>query len=257
MNDQEILQKINLLHKNKDKSLFSFVLEQINHQSNNIYFWLGLAITMTRPPLGDEETGILFCHKALLIDNSNPQALIILSYIYEHFLGGIDDIPLHQIRTLYADSDETNSMLKYVASWSYDKPRRKAPEIEELLLKESITLCNKYVWNYDHLARLYIKQKRYLEVNNVILQALSNVQKIYSVPDKDFQKTYDITNVNEFINARIKGIHLNQICYNIVKEKLIPTHRIIWYTITIPFLKFYHFIKEKILKFMNIEDDEI
>ena len=155
---------------------------------------------------------------------------------------------LHQIKNLHTDSNEINSMLQYVASWSYSKGKKDDPEMEEKLLKESILLCDKHVWNYEHLARLYLQQKRYLEINSLIKKALSNIKKIYSDDDD-----HDITDINEFINERIKGIHLNNICIEIVHEKLIPKHIIFFYLITTPFLRFYNFIRAKILQSMNLE----
>jgi|SRR5438445_5158255 len=246
MND--ILTKINALNRNNDKTLYHFILEQLTYESNDIELWLSLAIVIAAPPFGDEEYGIIFINKALSIDHNHPIALIILAHIYEFQLGGIDDMLLHQIKNLHTTSDEVNSMLKYVASWSYSKGKKDDPEMEEKLLKESILLCDKHVWNYEHLARLYLQQKRYLEINSLIKKALSNIKKIYSDDDD-----HDITDINEFINERIKGIHLNNICIEIVHEKLIPKHIIFFYLITTPFLRFYNFIRAKILQSMNLE----
>ena len=246
MND--ILKKINILDKNNDKTLYHFISEQLTHESNDTEFWLSLAIVIVAPPFGDEEKSIKFIHKALAINNDDPIALIILAHVYEYQLGGIDDMLLHQIKNLHTSSNEINSMLKYVASWSYSTGKKNDPETEEKLLKESIELCDKHVWNYEHLARLYLKQQRYLEINSLVTKALCNIQKVYSDNDD-----YNITDINEFINERIKGIHLNDICITIVKEKLVPKHIILFYLVTMPFLRLYHFIKTKILQSMNLE----
>jgi hypothetical protein len=243
-----ILTKINTLSKNNNKALYPFISAQLMHESNDIQFWLSLAIVIIQPPFGDEEMGIAFIQKALAIDDNYPIALIILAHIYEYQLGGIDDTLLHQIKNLHTPSDEINSMLKYVASWSYSTGKKNEPEMEEKLLKESIELCDKHVWNYEHLARLYLKQQRYLEVNSLVTKALCNIQKVYSDNDD-----YNITDINEFINERIKGIHLNDICIKIVKEKFVPKHIVFVYLIITPFLKFHHFIKTKILQSINLE----
>lgn len=168
--------------------------------------------------------------------------------MYEYELGGIDDMLLHQIKNLHTDSDEINSMLKYVASWSCSKGKKDDPEMEEKLLKESILLCSKHVWNYEHLARLYIQQKRYLEVNSLIKKALNNIQKMYTDDDD-----YNLTDIDEFINERIKGIHLNDICIEIVREKLVPKYIVLFYFIATPFLNLYHFVKKAIWRSMNLE----
>lgn len=233
MND--ILAKINILSQNDDDRLYDFVSEQLAYESNDINFWLSLAVVIVAPPFGDEEKSIKFINKALAIDNNNPIALIILAHVYEYELGGIDDMLLHQIKNLHTNSDEINSMLKYVASWSYREHKKNDPEIEEQLLKESIQLYDKYVWNYEHLARLYIKQKRYLEINKLIKKALNHVKKIYTDENID---EYQATSIDDFINSRIKGTHITDNNVNMIQKELIPTHIIFFYTIATPFMRF-------------------
>src|SRR5438445_9297172 len=160
MND--ILTQINILKKVRDhKGIYCLVEEQLKHESNDIELWISLAIAIVTVPIVDYEKSIACLEKALAIDNNNPIALIVLAHVYEYELGGIDYMLLHQIKNLHTDSDEINSMLKYVASWSYSWGKKDDPELEEKLLKESIDLYDKHVWNYTHLARLYLQQKRY------------------------------------------------------------------------------------------------
>lgn len=238
MND--ILTQVNILDKRNDENLYHFILEQLNHESNDIELWLGLAVAIAESPFGDEETGIAFVHKALAVDDNNPLALIILAYLYEYHLGGIDDMLLHQIKNLQTDSDEINSMLKYVASWSYRSGKKNDPKMEEKFLKESIDLCDKYVWNYEHLATLYLKQGRYSEVNTLIRKALKNVKKIYT--DKNLDE-YRSANVYDFIDSIIKGTSITTTCVEIIQEKLVPNYVIVSYTIITPFLNFYHWFE--------------
>jgi|GEM_PF-1123405 len=238
MND--ILIKINKLSKNDDDTLYDFISEQLTHKSKDIKFWLSLAIVVIQPPFGDEEKGIAFIQKALAIDSKNPIALIILAHIYEYQLGGIDDVLLHKIRTLQTNSSEINSMLKYVASWSYSDGKKNNLKIEEQLLKKSILLCNKHVWNYMHLIRLYKRQKRYLEINNLTQKALNNIQKIYTDPYEE-----NITDIDEFINEQIKGIYVTDSNAMFIKKELIPKYIIFIYSILTPFLYLYHCIKTK------------
>lgn len=247
MND--LLTQINILNKANDhEGIYNLVEEQLKHESNDVNLWISLAKAIITVPIVDHEKSIACLEKALAIDNNNPIALIVLAHVYEYELGGIDDMLLHQIKILHTDSNEINSMLKYVASWSYSYTKKQHYDMEEKLLKESIELCDTHVWNYEHLARLYLRQKRYTEVNSLIKKALSNIKKMYSD-----NEDHDITDINEFINERIKGIHLNDICIEIVREKLVPKHIIFFYTITTPFLRLYHFIRTKILQSMNLE----
>jgi tetratricopeptide (TPR) repeat protein len=216
MND--LLTQINMLSKARDnKGVYKLVEEQLKHTSNNIELWISLAIAIVTVPIVDYEKSIACLEKALNIDNNHPIALIVLAHVYEYELGGIDDTLLHQIKNLHTPSNEINSMLKYVASWSYSWGKKDDSEMEEKLLKESIELCDKHVWNYEHLARLYLKQHRYSEINNLATKAFCNIQKIYSDNDD-----YNLTDINEFINERIKGIHLTDSCVKIIQEKFIP-----------------------------------
>lgn len=249
MND--ILIQVNILDKRNDENLYHFILEQLNHESNDIELWLGLAVAVAESPFGDEETGIAFVHKALAIDNNNPLALIILAYMYEYHLGGIDDMLLHQIKNLQTDSDEINSMLKYVVSWSYRSGKKNDPKMEEKFLKESIVFCDKHVWNYEHLATLYFKQERYLEVNSLIRKALKNIKKVYT--DKNLDE-YRAANVYDFIDSIIKGTYITHINVEIIQEKLIPNHIIVFYTIITPILSFYNFVKKALLQSMHFEE---
>lgn len=246
MND--ILTKINILDKNNDKTLYNFISEQLMHESNDIDFWLSLSIVIVKPPFGDEEKSIAFLHKALDLDHNNPITLMLLALVYEYELGGIDDMFLYQIKNLHTNSDEINSMLKYVVSWSYSRGKKNDPEIEEQLLKESISLWDKHVWNYMHLVRLYTRQKRYLEINNLIKKALSNIQKIYDDSDAT-----DVTDVNEYISEHIKGIYLTDSNVKFIREDLLPTYIIFIYHIIEPILNLFHFIKTKIFQPMNLE----
>ena len=247
----DLLTQLHTLSKTRDhEGVYSFVEEQLKHESNDIELWIILAITIIAVPIVDYEKSIACLEKAFAIDSNNPIALIVLTYVYHYELGGIDDILLHQIKTLHTDSNEINSMLKYVASWSYSYTKKQHYDLEEKLLKESIALCDKHVWNYVDLAELYHQQKRYLEINKLIQKALSNIKKIYTDENIDEYKT---PSINDFINSRIKGTHITDINVEGIQKKLIPKHIILYYTITTPFLRFYYFVKTEILRSMNLE----
>lgn len=241
---KDLFLQINMLDRMRDyNNLYSLVDDQLKHESNDIELWIKLAIAIIIVPIVDYEKSIECLNKVLAIDNNNPIALIILSHVYEYQLAGIDDILLYQIKNLHTDSDEINSMLKYVASWSYSDGKKDDQEIEEQLLKESIKLCDKHVWNYMHLVRLYTRQKRYLEINSLIKKALKNIQKVY-----DCNNEKDVTDIDEYINEHIKGIYLTNSNVEFIEKDLIPKYLILIYQIITPLLKFYHFIKAKIFQ---------
>ena len=233
----------------KYEELYSIVEKELQTGSHTSDVWIKLAIAIIVVPIVDYEKSIACLEKALAIERNNPIALIVLAHVYEYQLGGIDDMLLHQIKNLRTDSDEINSMLKYVASWSYSDGKKDDYEMEEKFLKESIELWDKHVWNYMHLVRLYKRQKRYLEINNLIYKALSNITKIY-----DDTNDLDVTDLDEYINEHIKGIYITDLNVESIQEKIVPKHIIFFYTIITPFLDFYKFIKKVILRSINFEE---
>ena len=133
MND--LLMQLNILHRAREhQKVYNLIEEQLKYESNDIELWISLAITIVTVPIVDYEKSIACLERALAIDNNNPIALIILAHVYEYQLGGIDDMLLHQIKNLRTDSDEINSMLKYISSWSYAKLKKNDLEVVEKLL---------------------------------------------------------------------------------------------------------------------------
>jgi tetratricopeptide (TPR) repeat protein len=247
---RDLLLRLDRLKKEENyRELCNVVDYELKNSVHTSDVWIVLAITIIVVPIVDYEASIACLEKALAIEHHNPIALIVLAHVYEYQLGGIDDMLLHQIKNLTTDSDEINSMLKYVASWSYSDGKKDDHTIEEQLLKESIRLWDKHVWNYMKLVRLYKRQKRYLEINNLIYKALSNITKIYDDIDD-----LDVTDLDEYINEHIKGIYITDSNVEFIHGDLIPKYHLLFYTIVTPFLGFYRFIKKVILRSINFEE---
>src|SRR5579871_1435223 len=247
MKMKELLSRLDMLEKEENyDELYNIVEQELKTGLHSADVWIKLAIAIIVVPIVDYEKSIACLEKALSIDHNNPIALIVLAHVYEYQLGGIDDMLLHQIKNLTTDSNEINSMLKYVASWSYSDGKKDDNQVEEQLLKESIKLWDKHVWNYMHLVRLYKRQKRYLEINNLIYKALDNITKVY-----DGSNHPDVIDLNEYISEHIKGVYLTDSNVKFIYEDLIPNHVIIFYTIITPFLNFCHFVKKSILRLIN------
>lgn len=247
---KDLLSCLDRLKKEENyDQLYNIVEKELQSGTYGSDTWIRLAIAIITVPIVDYEKSIACLEKALAIEYNNPIALIVLAHVYEYQLGGIDDMLLHQIKNLDTHSDEINSMLKYVASWSYSDGKKDDHEIEEQLLKESIRLWDKHVWNYMKLVRLYQRQQRYLEINNLIYKALDNITKIYNNIDHP-----DVTDIDEYINEHIKGVYLTDSNVKFINEDLIPKNYIVFYTIITSFLCFYRFIKKAILLSINFEE---
>ncbi len=241
MND--LLSRLDSLKKEENyDELYSIVEKELQTGSHTSDVWINLAIAIITVPIVDYEKSIACSEKALAIEHNNPIALIVLAHVYEYQLGGVDDMLLHQIKNLNTGSNEINSMLKYVASWSYADGKKDDPAVEEELLKESIRLWDKHVWNHIHLMELYRRQKRYLEINNLIYKALGNITKIYNNIDHP-----DVTDIDEYINEHIKGIYITDLNVESMQQKFVPKHILFFYIIITPFLDFYSFIKKVFL----------
>ena len=189
------------------------LLEQaLNKDPHNIDLLLRLAILEQEVPLADHERSTSILENILKRDPSNAIALLLLSYVNYYCIPGILNESLFQkLISLKTGNKETDSMLKYAASWFYTDHTNN--NNLEQLLKESIKTCQSHVYNYSKLAGLYLKQNRPTEAKLLVQKALKNVVKIYT--DED---CHDITNVQEFLGERIKGIYLTTINFQTLKK---------------------------------------
>ncbi len=188
---------------NEPQTIKTIFKKKLENNSNNIEVLFVLALVEAFLPNATHSPIITLLEKILRISNENEAiALIVYAYIKDHSIG-IDEMLLHKLKTMHTANHEINSMLKYAISLFYINKDSKQ---EEQYLKESISLCPNHVLNYVHLAELYLKERRSSEAKILIQAALKNVKKIYS--DDVLAVAYDATNINEFINELIKGIHL-------------------------------------------------
>lgn len=179
--------------------------------------WLKIAWLTLKPPIADHIKTLECLEKAFNLGPDNPTTWILFAFTYEYAcLGPLDEKHYLKIISLSDSiSDlEFRSMLKYAASW-YCSYHKKNPRIEEMLLLESIQLYDKDVNNYLHLARLYLNNERFLQALPYFKKAISNVKKIYC--DNEIRNPSDI---NEFLNEMIRGIHLTNVVYNSFCEEL-------------------------------------
>lgn len=200
--------------KIEEQRLKTQLEEELQTDPNNTDLLLRLALFELEPPEGDPDKCIEYLNKVLSFDKNNIIALLFFAHLHEYVVFFIPDELLAKIETLHTGNDEYNSMLKYVASWSYGKFRKNIPEKEEALLKESIKLYSGHVWNYVNLAELYAEQGKITESQELARKALNNVQKIYYYDSLE----YDTTSITDFLNAEIKGINLNDGRLAIVKR---------------------------------------
>ena len=199
------LLKLKSLSQNKETLKIDALLrEKIKQEPNNIEWLLRLAIVIQYPPIVDTDKSLELLEQVLKLDSKNVTAILLIAYIHHYCLAGLDKTIFDRITTFQTNNDEEKAMLAYAASWFYQD--QQDPIGEKHWLLESIKHCNKHVWNHRTLARQYVVENQNNEAKKHLQQALHNIVKIYSGNFND----YDETDVNEFINERIKGIYLTR-----------------------------------------------
>lgn len=179
-----------------------FLLEELIAQDpTDIDLWMRLAILEIKPPIVDYFRNFAYLEHVLKLSPQNPKALLCLAYSHVHdYIGMPDDVFL-RLKAIKTDSNELNSMFKYAMSWYYQD--KNDFEQQEKLLNESINYYQEHVWNYVNLARCYIKKNKIIEAHQLVEKALKNVK---NVQDPETGWRYDYTDVDEYINERVKGI---------------------------------------------------
>lgn len=222
MTNNSLMLKIKELSKNSNLSTLEklekieiLIEEKLRCEPNNVVWLLRLAVLGLKVPLVDWQKSIICLEKVLALEKDNVMAWLLLAYINYYELGGIDESLMIHLNTLHTENNEINAMLKYCASWFYEKSGD--TENQMLLLKESIDLYQGYVWNYVHLAQLYFQQDRIREARNLVQIALKNVKKVYSF---NGDEEYDIVSIDRVFDEEIKGTHLSKINFENISKLL-------------------------------------
>jgi len=177
--------------------------EELKIDENNIELWLKLSVTELCVPLVDYVKSLDCIEHVYEIDKNNIYALIMECCVYQFHLGGIDEQLFSKLNNIEDSSKQTMSIIKYIMSWYY---RDNDMKNTISLLEESISLCDRYVSNYEKLGRIYIKQKKIVDGKKLIEKALNNIELVY---DKD--SISDFTDINEYIAEYVIGIHVSSL----------------------------------------------
>lgn len=144
-----------------------------------------------------------------------PKALLVEAWVKEGFDGTTEEYA-PKLLACKTNNKEEESILHYMASRCYDLDTLKYKE----LIFHSVSLNDKYVWNNVDLGRWYLRQRDYKRGEHFILKGLHNIQKMgcsYAPDD-------DITDIEEFINSRIKGVDITKPLYEWIVEDLLRIH---------------------------------
>lgn len=177
--------------------------DDLKDDENNIELWLKLSVTELCVPIVDYVKSLDCIEHIYETDKNNIYALIMECCIYQFHLGGIDEQLYSKLNNIEDCSKEIRSIIKYMMSWYYrENDIRNAIS----LLEESISLCDRYVSNYEKLGRIYLNQGNISEGKKLIKKALNNIELVY---DKDFIS--DFTDINEYVAEYVTGIHVSSL----------------------------------------------
>lgn len=189
------------------------MLEQaIKIDLDNVSLLLRLALLEFHFPFLEYEKSIDLLEKNLKKDPSNPVVLLMLACVHYYSTSLLDKSLLKKLISVTTNDRELNSLLKYAASWFYYITDSNNPQYKQLLI-ESTNLCHSHVYNYQHLALFYLEHDQISDAKKCIHQAVCNVRKIY----KGKEGYDDITDIQEFINERLKGTYLTDVNFRSLK----------------------------------------
>ena len=190
------------------KDMAVIVEHYLQENPNDIEIGIRFALFLYAPPLTDLLTSINILRKIIEWDSNNAIALIALAYIKHRYYGGIDDDLLSKLAACQTHNNEIQSMLELAKAWYY---REKNDNKNcEALLKQSIELCDTYVYNFKELGKLYIYNDKINEGRLFVKQGLYNVRHIYYDGDCYDHISWKLNNTEHFINEYIKGIFLSK-----------------------------------------------
>ena len=192
----------------------TLIEEYLKDNPDDVEMLIILALTVDTVPLADCEKAVTILKKVLEIDPHNAYALIICAYIETHNMVMSDDI-FERLCAIHNDDPEIMSMIEFVKAWGHET--YKDYENYEKSLLKSIELCKHHSRNYKSLGYLYIKRGRVYEGKELLKKALLNIKHIYSQNPENKHEIYDI---NEFLNERIKGIHVTEPNFEFLEERL-------------------------------------
>ena len=214
--DALLIKKINILiDKNQFDEAEKEIEDLLKVDPYNTDLWLRLAILETIPSLSYYPKAIESLNKILEYDDANFEAILLLICINHYMIGFIEDELIDKIEKIKTNDKEKLSMLEYAKSWYFQR-LDKNKYVESL--QKSIELYPYHVFNYEKLAQYYKRNGEFNKANTLIEQALKNVKFIYC--EQSNKQEHDDTSIDKYFNEFVKGTHITDIVYNLIKSDL-------------------------------------
>lgn len=143
------------------------------------------------------------------------EALLILMRMQDYIYREVDEDVYKLLRHYQPRNREEQSLIEFAKAWYFEG--KKMDEEYARHLEKSITVYPKYVLNYIALGNYYEEKGQKEKAKSLFLKGMKNVRQIYRVnggPDPL------VSDYHEFINEKIKGIHLSSGTYDLIKERV-------------------------------------
>lgn len=171
--------------------------------------WLKFALLFLWLPK-DEDNALGCLQKILEYDPENVIAKLLFSCFSDYF-GGVDKPVFELLCTIETTNRELLSIAEFEKSKYYSYSNK---ELHKKTLLKSIDYCDTFVWNYKHLGLQYLYEEKDIENAHFCFQkALNNIQYVYTL-----KEDYDPLNIEEFINERLKGVHVTDINFESIQR---------------------------------------
>ncbi|MBN2909213.1 tetratricopeptide repeat protein [Polycladomyces sp. WAk] len=176
--------------------------------------WMRLAITVFEPPIADYDKSIHCLKRAIRIGPGCLEALFILARIQDIIYREVDEDVFQELHSIQTNDPEEQSMLEYAKAWYYES--KEMWHEYENALKRSIVVYPGHVLNHISLGLFYVNQGDREKGKSLLVKGVRNVKHVYQADD-GFDEVGDY---NEFINERIKGIHVTDVINELWKKTI-------------------------------------
>ncbi|MCF6136056.1 hypothetical protein L2649_12920 [Thermoactinomyces vulgaris] len=213
--DSSLAEKIIKLSKKgaHEEEIERFLDQHVAHHSDDVEAWIRLGVLVFEPPIGDFEKSVNCLRKAVELKPDCLEALLILMRMQYTAYAEIDEDVYQLLHHYQPRSREEQSLIEFAKAWYFECKKMDEEYVRHL--EKSITVYPKYVLNYIALGNYYEEKGQKEKAKSLFLKGMKNVRQIYRVNGGQDPLVFDY---HEYINEKIKGIHLSSVTYKLIKE---------------------------------------
>lgn len=191
----------------------TIIEQQLLVYPNNIDLLIRLAVAVLTVPLVDYPKSLACINRIYKQDEKNRAATILECCVHYYHLAGIDEKLARKINNIDVNNAYTDSIKRLILSWHFAVIDR---EKQVEMLSQAIALDPNNVESYIQLGRIFIDQGNVTEGRSLIKKALKNIKLVY-----DKNNIFDFSDFNEYLNQKVRGIHLSNENKKIIERMLL------------------------------------